>query len=57
MSSARPSTRGVSRVLERMTLDEWDELRAGRVSANELRAKYLDDEPRDEQTDLSGWSA
>jgi hypothetical protein len=40
-----------------MTVDEFDDLRAGRVSADELRAKYLGDEPRDEQTDLSGWSA
>jgi hypothetical protein len=47
--------RGAAAVLKRMTLDEWDQLVDGEISAADLRAKYLGDDGRD-QVELEEWS-
>jgi hypothetical protein len=52
----RHATRGAGAVLERMTLDEWDQLVDGEISADDLRAKYLGGDDRD-QMQLEEWSA
>lgn len=49
------ASRGVAVILERMTLDEWDALLDGDVTAAALRHKYLDEDGR-EQADVTGWS-
>lgn len=57
---SRIAKRGAAAVLERMTLDEWDALMAGEVSARELEEKYRGPDARatgDEQADLGRWSA
>ena len=50
------TSRGAAADLERMTLDEWDRLLDGEISAADLRAKYLGDADRD-QVQLEEWSA
>ena len=47
-------SRGPAVVLERMTLDEWDDFLAGELTADDLRKKYVDSAD-DEQAELSRW--
>lgn len=52
---------GVAFVLERMSLDEWDALMAGDITADDLEAKYRpgadDRDDLSEQADLGEWCA
>lgn len=57
---SRIAKRGTAAVLERMSLDEWDALMAGEISAQELEEKYRGRGAADgtrEQADLGRWCA